>query len=381
MKFKKNPCRLFVILVFFLTQNTVTSFGQDKFKYDISGTIIGAEGKILYLSSDNFVPNETKVKLDSSVVADNGSFRLNGDLEYWGRYSIFFEDSKQFQTFYLDTNRVSIQGHVDTIYQSRIVGSPELSIMKEFKEKDTPIQNLIEKQLNAFQENQKNIEVARIHAGKIDSLNQIRKELIHATINENPSSYQVIELIDAYKDRLINYEEASAYLKELPKEFYNNPIYMMVNEYLEGKEKTHIGNRFPTITLSDTLGREIQIDSLLKGNNYTLIDFWASWCIPCRNNKDQLLDIYNKYSNKGFGIIGISGDTSVPAWSAAIREDNMEWSNLSDMKGVRDGAFVKAAVRVYPTYFVVDSNYNIVLKKEGSKGLNDIAAFLEKQIQ
>jgi len=140
-------------------------------------------------------------------------------------------------------------------------------------------------------------------------------------------------------------------------------------------EEFEIGEHVKDFVLKDTSGN-LHFFSKLKTDGYTLMDFWASWCGPCRRNNPEIVKLLNKYQ-KYFQVISISADTDSVRWKKAIREDKMYWPNLSDLKGT-DGGFMKEHnVFSYPTYIIIAPNGKIVAVPNNIAGVKE---FLGKNL-
>jgi thiol-disulfide isomerase/thioredoxin len=123
-------------------------------------------------------------------------------------------------------------------------------------------------------------------------------------------------------------------------------------------------------TQNDTSGNPISLSSF-RGK-YVLVDFWASWCGPCRKENPAIVQTFHKYKEKNFSIIGVSFDNSKNAWLQAIRKDGLNWTNVSDLK-----FFVNAVGRLYgitsiPSNFLVDPNGKIIAKDIKGKDLDSV---------
>lgn len=113
-------------------------------------------------------------------------------------------------------------------------------------------------------------------------------------------------------------------------------------------------------TMSAMDGTEQSVAKLAAHNKLTIIDFWASWCGPCRQEMPRLVKIYNDYKDRGLGIIGVSLDEDRSAWENAVSQLNMQWTQLSDLQGWNNAAAVKYGVNSIPFTIVVDSNSKVL---------------------
>lgn len=121
-----------------------------------------------------------------------------------------------------------------------------------------------------------------------------------------------------------------------------------------------VGSPAPEITLSDTTGNVVPLSSL-RGK-YVLIDFWASWCGPCRQENPNVVRMYNKFKDKGFTIYSVSLDQAKANWTRAIRNDNLTWTHVSDLKFWQSAAAQQYGVQAIPATFLLDKEGKIIAK-------------------
>ncbi len=121
-----------------------------------------------------------------------------------------------------------------------------------------------------------------------------------------------------------------------------------------------VGSSAPEIALSDTTGKPIALSSL-RGK-YVLIDFWASWCGPCRNENPNVVRMYNKFKDKGFAIYSVSLDQSKANWVKAINNDHLAWTHVSDLKYWQSAAAQQYGVQAIPQTFLIDREGKIIAK-------------------
>lgn len=144
-------------------------------------------------------------------------------------------------------------------------------------------------------------------------------------------------------------------------------------------KKTVDGAKFINITQLDPNGKSIKLYDYLKGKKYVLVDFWASWCGPCRAENPHILKVYNKYKSKGFDVFAVSLDDNKERWVKAIKDDNMPWAQVSDLKGWKNEAATYYNITAIPMNYLLDEQGNIVARNLRGDALDkEIAKLLAK---
>ncbi len=118
--------------------------------------------------------------------------------------------------------------------------------------------------------------------------------------------------------------------------------------------------RYEDFQMKDTAGTLLSSNDIVSNSKYTFIDFWASWCAPCRVQGRELIPLYDKYKSKGLDVIAVSLDTKSEAWKRAVQQDGYTWVNLSDLKGFDSPLVKKYDITAIPRNFIVDHKGKIV---------------------
>ena len=142
--------------------------------------------------------------------------------------------------------------------------------------------------------------------------------------------------------------------------YFNHPLMARPKKLMEGLKKRSAGTMFTDLTMNDTEGKERKLSEWVGKGNYVLVDFWASWCGPCRAEMPNVVAAYEKYHAKGFDVVGVSFDQKEDAWKKAIEQIGMKWHNISDLKGWQCAASEAYGISSIPSNILVDGEGKIV---------------------
>jgi peroxiredoxin len=134
----------------------------------------------------------------------------------------------------------------------------------------------------------------------------------------------------------------------------------MVNNTLKKARLTAIGQPAPDFTSTATDGKEVSLSSF-RGR-YVLVDFWASWCGPCRRENPAVVKAYHQFHPKGFDILGVSLDNSKTSWEEAIKKDGLNWAQVSDLRGWKNDVASRYGIQGIPMNFLLDKEGRIIAK-------------------
>ena len=201
------------------------------------------------------------------------------------------------------------------------------------------------------------IRIAQFSA-TLDSISNEQLKLVKRIIRENkhnqlPASYIKEAMYE------LGYEELKEALDPTAA-YYNNPDLEKPKQLLASYEKRKPGTMFHELTMKDMEDREVKLSQWAGKGNYVLVDFWASWCGPCRQEMPNVIQNYERYHAKGFEIVGVSFDQKKDAWVAAIQQMGMRWPQMSDLKGWQCAASDIYGVRSIPASVLLDPQGKII---------------------
>ncbi len=327
--------------------------------YAISGKIEGMDKGKIYLSY-----TDVSTRQIDSVVTINGSFHFSGSIEEPLMYVLKTDVPKTgILVFFLEPGEITITGHKDSLNKAIVTGSKSNLEYKEWSKdwsRITAQAGPMYRRLDSANQKGKvkeSPEERKIFDDGMKSLETQTNEAVISFIKKYPNSPVAPFII---YDRYISYpnpQMAKSTFASLGQTAKNSLYGKRIIEYQRVSAKTGIG-AIPEFTAADTLGKMVKLSSF-RGK-YVLVDFWASWCAPCRKENPNVVDTYKKFRDKGFEIISISLDTKRDAWLNAIHMDGLTWKHVSDLKGWESGLVKEYGVTVVPTSFLIDKEGKVI---------------------
>lgn len=363
---KKN-LYLFLSLIIFLA-----SCNSD---YELKGSFHTADndGKQVYLLKIIDYEKTPQI-IDSSFVNDSRfSFKLKDAKEPALAYIIIKEASPDMPNlipFIYENGNISMV--IDSI--SHVTGTPlndnyqtyfdrSLSFGKKIHELDSKIESTEDSALR------------NEYIGQINALNKEIVDNTYGYIKENIKNkvgeVLLLSMLPSFNDSQISelLAEASPELKKV------------VEKFQKQKTKTNpmpsfVGEKYIDISGPNPAGKEIFLSDYIKKNKVVLVDFWASWCGPCRTEMPNVVAAYKKYKSKGFEIVGVSLDMNKNLWTEALNDMNMTWPQMSDLRGWDSKISAVYEVTSIPFTLLIDQNGEIIAEKLRGSELEDILADL-----
>jgi len=353
-----------IIFSFFFFISPVIGFAQQG-TYTISGTVNKPEIKTLYFTQTSFFDANAKGNAQKIEVV-NGKFSINGMIdEPVPAFLSLSEDYKKIgsrpKEFILDRGTISVEINSD-LAEALVKGSKAQDDLYQYNIEYGPYSAKV----IAINEEARKLSLKGIPADSIGRLFRIpfrdaSRELAdfqRKFVQMNTSAFISLLLIPNIAGATSNFIEADNLLSGLSKEIQSGTTGKAIRDYVNSQKKTSIGALAPDFALADTLGKKLAL-SKLKGK-YVLLDFWAAWCKPCRDENPNVVQAFNTYKNNGFTVFGVSLDKEKKSWLKAIHDDKLQWQHVSDLKFWGSEAAALYGITSIPRNFLLDPNGIII---------------------
>ncbi|GAB2529664.1 redoxin domain-containing protein [Spirosoma aerophilum] len=344
----------------------LTANAQTTKPFTVTGKVNKATpGSYVYLETNS----QPTRKIDSTKVMAGNTFTMNGKVAEGGEIFVLNVGGGQKMALLVEggeTLNVLADGFVmdaktGQTGKATVTGSKNMEYYNKLNVLRTDMEAKVaswNKQVAAATEKKDNKRIAQIEQDyQVAEQDVVSK--VKAMLPEMGTS-----LVSLFALNFINIDSDFATYDELAQRFEeekpNSPHAKSLIGRVARIKGVSVGAPAPEITLNDTTGTPVPLSSL-RGK-YVLIDFWASWCGPCRAENPNVVRMYNKFKDKGFAIYSVSLDQAKANWTKAIRNDNLTWTHVSDLKFWQSAAAQQYGVQAIPATFLLDKDGKIIAK-------------------
>ena len=343
----------------------MTACNEKNAGFKVNVSLANSNEKTVYLQK--YVDN-APVIIDSAVITDETAVLTAPNDDPQILYALKVKGMRGSMPFFADNKDVSFVGDMNNLQAVEIMASETQAELDAYNDQlkafDLQIRDLYAVMQQAFSDND---------SIKMDSLNKVGTALMEQQdsfrdeyIKAHPNSFVTHYILDGVKQ-----DYPLDQLKDLMAGFTTESIYREhLNEYVAKQERLEVGQPFIDFTLMTKDGTELVLSEFIPQNKLTLVDFWASWCGPCRKENPVVKSAYEQFHELGFDVVGVSVDQDEAAWLKAVEDDQLPWTQVRDAENKVSEDYL---IYYIPSNFLFDQEGTMVAK--GLRG-DDLTAKL-----
>ncbi len=333
----------------------------------VEGTVKGVDGKNIILERQD---DSLGVIAIDTVKIENGTFKFTGKADEPAMYSLAIDGEENKSYLILETGVIKMEINRDSIFLNKVTGTYNNDQLTEFSSKGLEFN----KKMQDFQKRNQDVMVAAQNRNDTVAMKKLRDDfqLIRDEmdannekyIKEHPKAFISVLLIgNMFRVFEPDMEKIESLYDNLDPEVKNTKTGKLLAKRIADFNKVGIGKKAPDFAAPNPEGKMTKLSESM--GRLTIIDFWASWCGPCRVANPELVAIYNEFHDKGLNIIGVSLDRPGQAdkWKEAIAKDKLTWTQVSNLKFWQDPIAVQYGVQSIPQMFLVNE-YGIIVAKD-----------------
>ncbi|HZY38751.1 MAG TPA: TlpA disulfide reductase family protein [Mucilaginibacter sp.] len=353
----------------FITLLSLPALAFAQQKYSLTGSVSSTYNAPAKVYLEYRLKNKT---IKDSVVLQNGKFQFAGTIDNADPVSGFLvlnpkgtgPNTNDYKSVYLETGAITVTSP-DSLNNAKVEGTKTNAANAEYDALMKPVNDdydaLQKKQDAATPDQQKSDDFAKENDKTEKAIEAREAGLNKKFINDHPDSYLSLNVLESFAYSA-DYVDIAPLYNNLSDAVKKTEAGKKFGERLPVLKAVAIGATAPEFAEVDTSGKMVSLSSF-RGK-YVLIDFWASWCGPCRHENPNVVKAFNHYKGQNFTIIGVSLDRpgAKDKWLAAIHKDGLAWTHVSDLKFWDSKTAALYAVRGIPQNFLLDPNGKIIAK-------------------
>lgn len=342
--------------------------------YEIDVKLEGATGSVLLerRGETDWIP------VDTAEIVD-GTALLKGKVDYPEDYYLSVLGQRAKTVVFVENSKMTVEGHADSLASIDVTGS---ATHEDYKKVNDELQRIGDTYMALYQQSREasaaeDTEKAAELMAQVEELYNSTQVIQEDFVRENPGSYAAPYFLLRVQHALET-EKLDELLTALNPELDSVPAVVMLKDRVEKLRAVAVGQTAPDFIMNDPGGNPIRFSDVYKQYEYTLLDFWAAWCGPCRAENPNIVKVYNEFKDDGFGVFGVSLDRDREAWLKAIEDDHLTWTHVSDLEYWDNAAARMYVVNSIPSSLIVDRNGKIVAKNKREKELHSTVEELLK---
>ena len=334
-------------LILFLIISPFLAFSQSSSKgFEISGNVTGYPDG----TSVSFLNQQTNTP-EKQATIEKGKFTIKGNLAEPSFIILIFGDQPPAVPLFIDNSKIVIKGDKSNLDDLSITGSKTETEYQEYSKAIKPYEQIF---APGTEKDPKSVAAVQ--------------KISEDFVKKYPSSYVDPIAIIRIMQTSDNVAAADNLYKIMSENVKKTNLGKYVDQQLAVAKINPIGSQIADFSETDTAGNKVKISSF-RGK-YVLIDFWASWCRPCRMENPNVVAAFNKYNQKNFTVLGVSLDQAKAAWLNAINMDGLTWTHISDLKGWNNEVAAQFKITSIPQNILIDPKGVIIAKNLRGEDLN-----------
>ncbi|HLX93292.1 MAG TPA: TlpA disulfide reductase family protein [Puia sp.] len=324
-------------------------------QFTIVGKIDGIQDNSVVQLVEIYNSSDTAAK----GIVRHGELRLSGHINEPSLYELDFNQDQKKVAIFVGNENITVTGNVNDLQNLKIIGSKTNDDFTEFQRQfnsEILRLNTLVQTINGTRNITKDDTLVKEYLSLIGKIQADEDRFIDSRKASFVSGFVVYNFFKLSDDVFMQEKRLNSLTPEVQNGFFGK----IVRQQIAVDKVGAIGSEELDFTENDTDGKPVSLSSF-KGK-YVLVDFWASWCHPCRLESPSVVSAFNKFRNKNFTILSVSLDKSRDPWLQAIKEDNLTWTHVSDLKFWNNDVALKYHIVSIPQNFLIDPKGKIVAK-------------------